>query len=787
MDADEDRTTSETPADRALGKRGPGAVRGRAADDERATLEVASLKSPSRGRGAARASALDDDSSHAPIDTEDDEPTMEAGKHMLRREGTLDEPTIDRQDKVIPPRSPLAPGLPPRRAGTYSSSAAQAKIVIIAGNDNGREFPLTGKKVSIGRARENDIVLTDIAVSRKHLSLEWNGQRYKLVDHASGNGSLINDRLETGTCLLTHGDRLELGNTIFRFEHPATRNLAAADAEPPPDDDEFAEDKAPRTVVGKTKSSRKIAPVQPALPLAPPAQPALPLAPPAQPALAIAQPVMPLAQQNQMLPPRPSLPSPDKQSAIQNSPAFPLTGNNPLSALPQPASLAGPVLPPPSPAAPMEPMRPSEAGYGFESSGSHMAVPSSAEVLFSTSPVQRYAPVTQTQSASQSRGLIVGLLLATVGVVALAIAVFVVRSSSAGDQASEVAGVDSAQPSGNAADGAGAGDRDPASNTGARADKSGKEGKARKVPDTTWGTSETVLVASLGKTDAVKPENVDKTAGKAQGKEDPPKDPGETTRLKIEEPTTNQAQEQDTLPDDEEEGPGDSEGGSGDDDEPEDNRTSSTRIQPDKRSGDKQVKRPVTAPKVNTAAARKKALSEYGAKSFAEAAETLRAAASEAGGSEAEELRALAANYEKIGEAISDAESNDSNDAPAAFQSYKRALGLDKKFGGGEHSSFIRSKLSVVAPKAAAAYMAKGQFESAKSAADAAASYGAGQNPMVQRVREGLERKAEELYKSALRMKDNPGEADKLLKRILEIVPTDNAWYTKAYKRMTTR
>ena len=100
------------------------------------------------------------------------------------------------------------------------SQNASNKLVVIAGNDRGREFPLTGKSITVGRGIDNDIVLTDIAVSRKHLSIEHDGTHYKIVDAGSGNGTLINDELQTGNRALRHGDRIEIGNTVFRFDHP---------------------------------------------------------------------------------------------------------------------------------------------------------------------------------------------------------------------------------------------------------------------------------------------------------------------------------------------------------------------------------------------------------------------------------------------------------------------------------------------------------------------------------------------------------------------------------------
>ena len=179
-----------------------------------------------------------------------EEPTIRAGTDDLLssspRPGTLDEPTVDRMSQV------------PGHMGSGRSSSLPAamvgQLVVISGNDIGNEYPMNGLPMSVGRALGNDIVLTDIAVSRKHMSVEFNGRQYKLIDHGSGNGTLINDRLETGTCLLHHGDRLELGNTVFRFVHPAT--LAAAGAGPAIDDtsdsdSEFEEDI--NTVVGHSK------------------------------------------------------------------------------------------------------------------------------------------------------------------------------------------------------------------------------------------------------------------------------------------------------------------------------------------------------------------------------------------------------------------------------------------------------------------------------------------------------------------------------------------------------
>src|SRR5262249_47029236 len=103
-----------------------------------------------------------------------------------------------------------------------SQADGRAKVVVVSGADEGRKFELTGRNVSVGRGMDNDIVLTDLAVSRRHLRIDKEGQSYFLQDQGSGNGTLLNGRDEDGRAMLRHGDRIEIGNTVMRFEFPRT-------------------------------------------------------------------------------------------------------------------------------------------------------------------------------------------------------------------------------------------------------------------------------------------------------------------------------------------------------------------------------------------------------------------------------------------------------------------------------------------------------------------------------------------------------------------------------------
>ena len=100
-------------------------------------------------------------------------------------------------------------------------------MVITQGTDAGKEFEIDGAKTyTIGRALDNDIVLTDIAVSRKHFDLRYEGGAWVIVDRGSGNGTVVNGNLEDHPFMLANGDAIEIGNTIFRLR-AASGGLAA--------------------------------------------------------------------------------------------------------------------------------------------------------------------------------------------------------------------------------------------------------------------------------------------------------------------------------------------------------------------------------------------------------------------------------------------------------------------------------------------------------------------------------------------------------------------------------
>ena len=145
-------------------------------------------------------------------------------------ERDLEESTVDDQRA-----NPVIAQLP-------TPAADQARLVITQGSDTGRDLAIRpGQTYTIGRGLDNDLVLTDIAVSRKHFDLRHERGAWVIVDRGSGNGTIVNGNLEDNPFMLANGDSIEIGNTMFRFEQANGAPRAA----PSFDDEELS------TVAGK--------------------------------------------------------------------------------------------------------------------------------------------------------------------------------------------------------------------------------------------------------------------------------------------------------------------------------------------------------------------------------------------------------------------------------------------------------------------------------------------------------------------------------------------------------
>ncbi len=89
--------------------------------------------------------------------------------------------------------------------------------LLVMGSDGGaRRFELTASSVSLGRGEDNDIVVEDPAISRRHLVFRREADGVTVEDCGSRNGTVFNGAPLT-KATLTHGAELQIGECLIRF------------------------------------------------------------------------------------------------------------------------------------------------------------------------------------------------------------------------------------------------------------------------------------------------------------------------------------------------------------------------------------------------------------------------------------------------------------------------------------------------------------------------------------------------------------------------------------------
>ncbi len=88
--------------------------------------------------------------------------------------------------------------------------------VLFESDGRSQVYTLTGTHASIGRSSDNDIVLNDFSVSRRHALLKLEGGEWVLYDNHSTNGIRVNDR-HVPSAPVGSGDRAVIGTFTLRF------------------------------------------------------------------------------------------------------------------------------------------------------------------------------------------------------------------------------------------------------------------------------------------------------------------------------------------------------------------------------------------------------------------------------------------------------------------------------------------------------------------------------------------------------------------------------------------
>src|SRR5262252_5648715 len=112
------------------------------------------------------------------------------------------------------------------RPPTVSAMSSRLKLTLPPSFGN-RTVEVESKRFSIGRTPDNDLVIDDSSLSRRHALIEDVGGQFTLTDCGSANGTFVNGRQLPSPAALSDWDVLTLGGVsdiLVRIEDSATVN-----------------------------------------------------------------------------------------------------------------------------------------------------------------------------------------------------------------------------------------------------------------------------------------------------------------------------------------------------------------------------------------------------------------------------------------------------------------------------------------------------------------------------------------------------------------------------------
>ena len=97
------------------------------------------------------------------------------------------------------------------------SSKAATKLVIIEGENAGKELPLTGRELHIGRAINSDLVITDEYASTQHAKLVLINDEWLIQDLNSTNGTFLSGVRVGIPAVVKLNTPVKVGKTVFEL------------------------------------------------------------------------------------------------------------------------------------------------------------------------------------------------------------------------------------------------------------------------------------------------------------------------------------------------------------------------------------------------------------------------------------------------------------------------------------------------------------------------------------------------------------------------------------------
>ena len=137
-----------------------------------------------------------------------DQDPLSQGQPILNADGSLQLPGANN-------------ALPAATVASFSKAAAL--VMVSKGQPEVMQLN-KGQRLIIGRDKKVDIVLADVVASRKHAQVFQGTDGYYIADMGSSNGVTVNQTRINNPYLLSHGDRVLIGNTLLYFIDVRAKN-----------------------------------------------------------------------------------------------------------------------------------------------------------------------------------------------------------------------------------------------------------------------------------------------------------------------------------------------------------------------------------------------------------------------------------------------------------------------------------------------------------------------------------------------------------------------------------
>jgi hypothetical protein len=136
------------------------------------------------------------------------------GQKVVRRATERNTPTV-----LSSPVIPAAPSAPVTvvAASAGAASAVATRLVVTEGENAGRELPLTGRELHIGRAPNSDLVVNDEYASTQHAKLVLMNDDWLIQDLNSTNGTYLAGARVGTPAVVKLGTPVKIGKTVFEL------------------------------------------------------------------------------------------------------------------------------------------------------------------------------------------------------------------------------------------------------------------------------------------------------------------------------------------------------------------------------------------------------------------------------------------------------------------------------------------------------------------------------------------------------------------------------------------